>query len=146
MKKQQGTVLFFALIVLVLMTMIGVGLATNAGLSLRMAGTGSERLDAITKVQGAQKSLIADKDVRKLVANMIMLKVLPADLGSQLGTKNVLVMLRENTSCQRSSSASSTNLLRCHRVEITTTAEFGRHKVGKITQVIGVEQEILTGS
>ena len=45
-KRQQGIVLFFSLIVLVLMTLIGVALAVNSTQSLRMSGAGSERIEA----------------------------------------------------------------------------------------------------
>lgn len=144
--KQQGAVLFLALIVLVVMTIIGLGLATNSGLSLRMAGSASERIEAITQVQGAQRSVIATNDFRKLLANGTESVTLPADIGLQLGTKNALIMGSGEASCQRSSYASSTNLIRCRRAEITTTIEFGKHNMGEITQVVGIEQEILTGS
>ncbi|MGZ0787976.1 PilX N-terminal domain-containing pilus assembly protein, partial [Pseudomonas saponiphila] len=43
MKKQKGIVLFFALIILLLMTIIGVALAVNSTQSMRMSGAGSER-------------------------------------------------------------------------------------------------------
>ncbi len=52
MKKQQGVVLFFAIIVLLLMTIIGVSLATNSTMSLKMAGAGAERIEALNCAQG----------------------------------------------------------------------------------------------
>lgn len=46
MKRQKGVVLFFALIILIIMTVIGVALAVNSTQSLRMSGAGSERIEA----------------------------------------------------------------------------------------------------
>ncbi|MCD8558337.1 MAG: pilus assembly PilX N-terminal domain-containing protein, partial [Shewanella xiamenensis] len=52
MRKQKGIVLFFALIVLLLMTIIGVALAVNSTQSMRMSGAGSERIEAKSIADG----------------------------------------------------------------------------------------------
>ena len=54
MKKQEGMVLFFSLIILIIMTVIGVALAVNSSQSMKMAGAGSERVEAMSAAQGAQ--------------------------------------------------------------------------------------------
>ena len=59
MKNQRGVVLFFALIVLIIMRLIGVALAVNSTQSLRMAGAGAERIEAIAIANGALDSVIS---------------------------------------------------------------------------------------
>ncbi|MGS0726875.1 pilus assembly PilX family protein, partial [Shewanella sp. 0m-11] len=60
MQKQKGIVLFFSLIVLLIMTVIGVALAVNSTQSIRMAGAGSERVEAVAVARGAQDRVIAN--------------------------------------------------------------------------------------
>ena len=153
MKRQQGAVLVFALIVLVLMTMIGVGLVTNSGLSMRMAGNGSERIETSTKVQGAQEGLINNKKIQEQLSNID--DEISADKIKQIVENEKIATFDSNirissisngdVSCQRSSNASSSNLISCRRAEISTTATFGRID-GKMIVTTGIEQEVLTGS
>lgn len=58
MRKQKGIVLFFALIVLLLMTIIGVALAVNSTQSMRMSGAGSERIEAKSIADGGLEAAI----------------------------------------------------------------------------------------
>ena len=143
MKKQKGIVLFFSLIILLIMTVIGVALAINSNQSIRMAGAGSERVEAMAAAHGAQDSVI---DANKGV----VLASLPAGqtaAGTMLGVTSTITPLQLNdVGCQRSSTASSANLISCRRSEITSIAAFGRNNLGQLTIVAGVEQEVLTGS
>jgi type IV pilus assembly protein PilX len=139
-KKQQGIVLFFSLIVLVLMTLIGVALAVNATQSLRMAGAGSERLDAIASAQGAQdKAIFANAG--STMANMTAIST---TVDIELGVSNTLTpMTIGDVGCQRSTKANAANLIRCRRIEISSAATFGRSDMGLVTVITGIEQEVL---
>ncbi len=143
MKKQKGIVLFFSLIILVIMTVIGVALAVNSTQSIRMAGAGSERVEAMAAAHGALDSVI---DVNK----GLVLASLPAGItaaGTMLGVTSTITPLQlSDVGCQRSSDASSANLISCRRSEISSVAAFGRNNMGQLTVVAGVEQEVLTGS
>ncbi|MCF1428127.1 MAG: pilus assembly PilX N-terminal domain-containing protein [Shewanella sp.] len=147
MKKQQGVVLFFALIVLLIMTVIGVALAVNSSQSLRMAGAGSERVEALAAAQGAQARAINNNQGSNM-ANIDIDNVIhvPADATFPNASSDIVPRESGDVNCQRSADASSTNLISCRRMEITTTAKFGRDNLGSLTVVTGVEQEVLTGS
>ena len=138
MKKQKGIVLFFSLIILLIMTVIGVALAINSNQSIRMAGAGSERVEAMAAAHGAQDSVIA-ANAGNLLTN------LPAGItaaGTMLGVTSTMSPLQLNdVGCQRSSTASSG--ISCRRSEITSVAAFGRNNMGQLTVVAGVEQEMI---
>jgi type IV pilus assembly protein PilX len=143
MKRQQGMVLFFSLIILVIMTVIGVALAVNSTQSLRMAGAGSERVEAMMSAQGAQDKVI-DANQGTTMANMAAVTV---ENDPALGVTNTMTpMTIGDVSCQRSTKANSANLISCRRVEISSAAVFGRSQLGLVTVVSGIEQEVLTGS
>ncbi|MGI2257743.1 pilus assembly PilX family protein [Shewanella sp. GXUN23E] len=145
MKKQQGVVLFFSLIVLLMMTVIGVALAVNSSQSLRMAGAGSDRVEALAAAQGAQAIELADKSGSQL-ANLDSTIVETRTLSGITSTNTIDPLEFGDVNCQRSADASSTNLISCRRMEISTEAKFGRDNLGRLTVVTGVEQEVLTGS
>jgi type IV pilus assembly protein PilX len=138
-KKQQGIVLFFSLIVLVLMTLIGVALAVNSTQSLRMAGAGSERLDAMASAQGAQdKTIVANADT---MANMTAIST---TIDNELGVSSTLTpMSIGDVGCQRSPAATGQNLINCLRFEISSAATFGRSEMGLVTVISGIEKEVL---
>ncbi|MBE7215623.1 pilus assembly PilX N-terminal domain-containing protein [Shewanella benthica] len=143
MKKQKGIVLFFSLIILLIMTVIGVALAVNSNQSIRMAGAGSERVEAMAAAHGAQDSVIAT-NAGTLLTNLSP-GITPA--GTMLGVTSTMSPLQLNdVGCQRNSKASSANLISCRRSEIISIAAFGRNNLGQLTIVAGVEQEVLTGS
>ncbi|MBW8184441.1 pilus assembly PilX family protein [Shewanella nanhaiensis] len=142
MKKQKGMILFFSLIVLVIMTVIGVALAVNSTQSIRMAGAGSERVEAMAAAHGALDSVI-DNNQGVALANLTG----EVNAGTMLGVASTITPLQlDDVSCQRSANASSSNLISCRRSEITSVSSFGRNNMGRLTVVGGVEQEVLTGS
>lgn len=142
-QKQQGIVLFFSLIILVIMTVIGVALAVNATQSLRMAGAGSERVEAMLSAQGAQdKVIIANQGTT--LTNMAAVSV-QNDLA--LGVTNTMTpLVNDDVPCARAPKATGPNLISCRRVEISSAAAFGRSQLGRVTVVSGIEQKVLTGS
>lgn len=145
MKNQKGVVLFFALIVLILMTLIGVALAVNSTQSLRMAGAGAERIEANAIANGALESVI-NKYKGAAFANMMV-----SQPDSLLGGKQLLVPMPwdgtvKDVSCQRSSKANGANLISCRRLEVESVRAFGRESLGQLEVVAGIEQEVLTGS
>ncbi|MCH4293320.1 pilus assembly PilX N-terminal domain-containing protein [Shewanella sp. 3B26] len=143
MKKEQGMVLFFSLIILVIMTVIGVALAVNSGQSLRMAGAGAERVEALAEAQGAQDRAI---DTQK-GATLANLNAQTTVNDPSLNVTSTLSPLAAgDVSCQRNTKASSANLISCRRVEVQSSTRFGRKNLGQLTVVAGVEQEVLTGS
>ncbi|MGL4711555.1 MAG: pilus assembly PilX family protein [Shewanella sp.] len=141
MKKQQGIVLFFALIVLLLMTLIGVALAVNSTQSLRMAGAGAERIEAKAIADGGLQQVISNYQ-GALFANLNDEKTETEFNGTQRLTPLPLTGVKD-VGCQRTGSASGANLVSCRRVEISSTRTFGRDDLGQLTVVVGVEQEVL---
>jgi len=143
MKKQKGVVLFFSLIVLMIMTVIGVSLAVNSSQSMRMAGAGSERIEAMASAHGALDSVI-NANQGAILAN------LPAgetNAGTMLGVTSTITPLQlDDVSCQRTTKPNSANLISCRRSEISNVASFGRSNMGQLSIITGIEQEVLTGS
>lgn len=146
--RQQGAILFFALIILFIMTMIGTGLALNSGMTLRMAGAGTERLQALSAVKGAQSNILSDPLLQKQLANISTDFSPEISIATDtLNSTTILHPLHKNdVNCQRTSQAHASNLVSCRRLEMHTSTTFGRHNLGSVTVISGIEQEILTGS
>ncbi|MCL1092031.1 pilus assembly PilX N-terminal domain-containing protein [Shewanella profunda] len=144
MSKQRGIVLFFALIVLIIMTVIGVALAVNSTQSLRMSGAGSERIEAKALADGGLQQVIANYQ-GALFANLGLVTSETLFNGTQQLTPLPLTGVRD-VSCQRTDRATGANLVSCRRVEISSTATFGRDDLGQVTVVAGIEQQVLTGN
>lgn len=142
-ERQQGVVLFFSLIVLVLMTLIGVALAVNSTQSLRMAGAGSERLDAMASAKGSQ-----DKTILANTGNTLTTMIITSTtMDNDLGVSNTLTpLVVGDVPCQRSIIPNSGASISCRRVEVSSAASFGRSDMGLVTVVAGIEQEVITGS
>ncbi|GHB11421.1 pilus assembly protein PilX [Shewanella indica] len=143
-RQQRGVVLFFALILLIILTLIGVALAVNSSQSLRMAGAGAERVEAkaladgglhavITEYAGAPFANVKDEVGLDRFYGKQVISPLP-----ETGVKDV--------SCQRTSNATGANLVSCRRFQITSTVSYGRDSLGSLTVASGVEQQILTGN
>ncbi|MBT1443515.1 pilus assembly protein PilX [Shewanella sp. JM162201] len=143
MKKQRGMVLFFALIVLIIMTVIGVALAVNSGQSLRMAGAGAERIEAMSWAQGAQDKAI---DVNRGATLANLSAEITEDNTALSSQSKIAPLTLGDVNCQRTPRASGANLISCKRAEVTTTATFGRKGLGQVIVVSGIEQEVLSGS
>ncbi|MCH1925444.1 pilus assembly PilX N-terminal domain-containing protein [Shewanella sp. C32] len=153
LQRQRGVVLFFALILLVVMTFIGVALALNSGQSLRMAGAGSERVDAkavadgglaavLNGMSGGNLATLMQRTERSLFNGAQVLTPLPLVDDGAGGLK----VLPQNVSCKRSANASDTTLIRCRRVEVSSSVVYGRDNLGQLTVTEGVEQQVLNGS
>ncbi|CAM2800813.1 PilX N-terminal domain-containing pilus assembly protein [Shewanella amazonensis] len=154
MNKQKGIVLFFALIVLIIMTVIGVALAVNSTQSLRMAGAGAERIEAKALADGGVAAVLLNKTPAFLATMTAIDSANSYSGGAQVltplplvddGTGN-LVVQPKNVSCQRSAAASGTDLFKCRRIEISSQVNFGRDNLGQVIVVTGIEQEVLSGS
>lgn len=139
-RKEKGIVLFFSIIILLIMTVIGVALAVNSTQSIRMAGAGSERIEAMANAHGALDRLVDSNkgtDFASLTAN-------PADItDSEFPVTSSLSLLADNGVCKRSSQATQPDLIGCVTIEISSQATFGRNNMGQLTVVSGIEQEIL---
>ncbi|MGL5359480.1 MAG: pilus assembly PilX family protein [Shewanella sp.] len=141
MKNQQGIVLFFALIVLIIMTVIGVALAVNSSQSLRMSGAGSERVESKAIADGGLQAVIV-KYQGSLFANLNAVK--PEALFNSTQQLTPLPLTgAQNVGCQRTANATGANLVNCRRIEISSTKAFGRDNLGQLTVVAGVEQQVL---
>lgn len=153
MKKQRGVVLFFALIVLLLMTIIGVALAVNSTQSMRMSGAGSERIEAKSIADGGLEAAIAVNQGTMLttLSNVASAREFGSSqtltpIPYEVDALGNVIIAAKDVGCQRSIKANSGSLISCRRVEISSTATFGRDNLGQLTVVAGVEQEVLTGS
>jgi type IV pilus assembly protein PilX len=154
MQKQKGVVLFFSLIVLIIMTVIGVALAVNSTQSLRMAGAGAERIEAKALADGGVAAVLLNKTPAFLATMSNVDSANNYSGGTQVLTPLPLVddgagglkVEPKNVSCQRSADASGTDLFKCRRVEISSQVSFGRDGLGQLTVVTGIEQEVLSGS
>ncbi|MBR9729533.1 pilus assembly protein PilX [Shewanella intestini] len=142
-KKQQGIVLFFSLIILLLLTIIGVALAVNANQSIRMAGAGSEQVAAREMAVGAQEQALHDTQG----ATMANIDAPITINNPKLHVSSTIKPLTKNdVSCQRTSQAFAVNTISCRRSEIESAAKYGRGGHGKLVIDTGVEQEVFTGS
>ncbi|RYV02564.1 pilus assembly protein PilX [Shewanella sp. OPT22] len=127
MQKQKGVVLFFAIIVLLLLTIIGVSLATNSSMSLMMAGSGTERLEALLTAQGKLKNGVEAIRMGNEVAEDIIIR-------------------NDRLTCPRVGNANSNNQgavvnkFICR--EIGATETYGRNDAGQVTVVVGVNNII----
>jgi type IV pilus assembly protein PilX len=154
MKKQRGIVLFFSLIVLIIMTVIGVALAVNSTQSLRMSGAGSEFLAAKALADGGVSAVLLNKPTSYFAT---LAKIDPEN-GYSGGIQTLtplplvddgtgtLVIDPKDVACQRSQVASGTNLFSCRRIQISSEVKFGRSGFGRVSVVTGIEQEVLNGS
>ncbi|GIU45843.1 pilus assembly protein PilX [Shewanella sairae] len=139
MGKQKGMVLFFSLIVLIIMTVIGVALAVNSNQSIKMAGAGSERIEAMTAAQGAQDRVIDINEGTTLI-----------NLSSQMVTNDVALGVTNTlepvgSACQRIVKAHGMKI-GCNKIDISSTAVFGRNDLGELTVVTGIEQQFRAGN
>ncbi|ESE40763.1 type iv pilus assembly protein [Shewanella decolorationis S12] len=135
------------------MTIIGVALAVNSTQSMRMSGAGSERIEAKAIADGGLEAAIeANKGTSLATLSNV-------STGTEFGAQQTLTPIpfevdaggnviigAKDVGCQRSTKANSGNIISCRRVEISSTANFGRDNLGQLTVVAGVEQEVLTGS
>ncbi|KFZ38267.1 pilus assembly protein PilX [Shewanella mangrovi] len=143
LNRQTGVVLFFALILLIVMTVIGVALAVNAGQSLRMAGAGAERIEAKATADGGLATVFNE------TAPSFWATMTTSGAQTVLGSSAFSLPKGEtpaNVSCQRTEAASGTNLISCRRVEVSNSVTYGRSGLGSITVTQGIEQEVLNGS
>ncbi len=152
MKKQQhGIVLFFALIVLILMTIIGVALASNSTQSLQMASSGAERLEAISKVNGSQERFLNQNQGSAVMTDLIA-PLLMSD--SVMNAKHIIKPVGCNqdemgnctsqildTDCGRSATGSSA--FKCRKIEVSTSAKYGRNNLGTVNICSAIEQQVL---
>lgn len=139
-RKEKGIVLFFSIIILLIMTVIGVALAVNSTQSIRMAGAGSERIEAMANAHGAQDRLI-DSSEGKTFAT---LPANPADItDSEFPVTSSLNRLSGGGNCIRPIHATEPGLIACVTIEISSQATFGRNNMGQLTVVSGIEQEVL---
>ncbi|MBM7071564.1 pilus assembly protein PilX [Shewanella sp. 202IG2-18] len=127
MKKQNGIVLFFAIIVLLLLTIIGVSLAVNSSMSIQMSGAGSEKIEALLTAQGKLKDGVTAIREGRAVG----------------GDVNVRIA---RLPCPRLASANSddqgavVNNFVCREIGVTET--YGKNNLGQLTVVFGVKNII----
>ncbi|PMG43201.1 pilus assembly PilX N-terminal domain-containing protein [Shewanella sp. 10N.286.52.B9] len=140
-KNQQGIVLFFSLVVLIVMTIIGVALAVNSSQSLRMAGAGSDRLAALSQAQGGLNIVIADS-----VKHDFTYRTVNDDVTEMDGEQEIKLMPENNpgieVDCQRTEKANAVHLIGCRRFEVSSAVTFGRSGYGELTVTSGIEQEV----
>ncbi|QYJ99575.1 pilus assembly PilX N-terminal domain-containing protein [Shewanella alkalitolerans] len=144
MKKQQGIVLFLSLIILIIMTVIGVALAVNSTQSLRMSGAGSERIEAKAIADGGLAKVINDYGGATF-ANLSGKVTENVFNGTQVITPLPETAVKD-VGCQRTANATGANLVSCRRAQVTSSVDFGRDKLGSLTVVSGIEQQVLTGN
>ncbi|MCL1051238.1 pilus assembly PilX N-terminal domain-containing protein [Shewanella abyssi] len=137
MRKQRGVVLFFSIIILLIMTVIGVALAVNSTQSIRMAGAGSERIEAMSHAHGAQDRLISS-------TNFTNLPVTPSTVrDSEFSVISTLTPLSDGeVGCVRSSQPDQVGMIYCIPIEVSSRVTFGRNGMGQLTVVSGIEQEL----
>lgn len=141
MKRQKGVVLFFALIILIIMTVIGVALAVNSTQSLRMSGAGSERIEAKAIADGGLEQIVSDYSGEQFANLNVVTDT--AVFNSSQKLKPLPETGVRDVGCQRTANAMGANLVNCRRVEISSTSIFGRDNLGQLTVVAGVEQQVL---
>ncbi|MGS0691013.1 pilus assembly PilX family protein [Shewanella sp. 30m-9] len=143
MQKQKGVVLFFALIVLLMMTVIGVALAVNSTQSIRMAGASSERVVAKSEAKGGQDRVIVNNSGRNF-ANVNTMN--PVKDPSFNVTSSFIALSDGDVDCARKVHASQASVIDCVPIEVSSQSTYGRSNMGRLTLVAGIEQEVLANS
>ncbi|WP_299492191.1 PilX N-terminal domain-containing pilus assembly protein [uncultured Shewanella sp.] len=138
MRNQQGMVLFFSLIVLLIMTVIGVAVAMNATQSLRMSQAGSDRVKANIALQGALNTVVMNNEGSTL-ANLDDPQVI---IDAAYNVTSTLTPLYDgDVACARSSRPTAG--IECRKIELSSEITFGRGNLAQLTRVSGLEQEVL---
>lgn len=138
MKNQQGMVLFFSLIVLLIMTVIGVAIAMNATQSLRMSQAGSQRVQANIAVQGAINTVVMNNE-GSVLANLDAPLVLTDPTYNV--TSTLTPLYEGDVVCARSTRPTAG--VECRKIELSSEIHFGRGNLAQLTRVSGLEQEVL---
>ena len=143
MVRQKGVVLFFSLIVLLIMTVIGVALAVNSTQSIRMAGAGSERVEAVAVAHGAQDRVIANNSG----TNLALIRTVTTIVDGTFDVINTLTPLSDgDVDCMRALHPDQVGKIDCVPMEISSEVTFGRSDMGRLTVVAGIEQKVLAGT
>ncbi|GLS82560.1 pilus assembly PilX family protein [Paraferrimonas haliotis] len=141
LNNQQGIVLFFALVVLLILTVIGTSLAVSSGFSARMATTSAERVESLHTINGSQLRLI-DEEAAKQGESLFVKGVGTTSVtDANTGVASDIKFLVE-TGCRRSSSASSASTFSCRQSEVASQVSFGKNNRGNIGIVSAVEQPV----
>jgi len=138
MKTQQGMVLFFSLIVLLIMTVVGVAIAMSSTQSLRMSQAGAERVKASVAVQGALNAVVVDNQ-GSVLANLD--EPLAINNPAYQATSTLTPLTEGDVACARSTRPTAG--VACRKIEVTSQVSFGRDNTAQLFFVTGLEQEVL---
>ncbi|WP_341503065.1 pilus assembly PilX N-terminal domain-containing protein [Gallaecimonas sp. GXIMD4217] len=147
-QKQQGLVLFVALIFLVILAVLGISLVANSTMDARMAGSAAERTEALQQSNG-----MLDNTILHASTNQVFISPEPNYGTGGLswaasGAQPTLTTLKAETSCGRKEKGNDTSAFACRHLETTAPVEYGRKNAGRIASTYGVEQPVIgkTGS
>ncbi|MCL1123050.1 pilus assembly PilX family protein [Shewanella surugensis] len=138
MKDQQGMVLFFSLIILLIMTVVGVAIAMSSTQSLRMSQAGADRVKASVAVQGALNAVVLDNQGSVLANLYDSLVINDPDYQA---TSTLIPLNEGDVPCARSTRPTAG--VACRKVEVTSQVSFGRDNAAQLSFVTGLEQEVL---
>ncbi|WP_019615576.1 hypothetical protein [Psychromonas ossibalaenae] len=140
-KKQQGAVLFFVLITLPMLVVLGLMLVENSSVDLKMVDARVVRNDSNIRLTSAASALLTSIKTPSLFANAEngegISEPVPLDVSN-------VVTVKSEVNCMRRKDANGDDF-QCRYLEVKFTHQFGREKKdssrwGSNSMAIGVEQ------
>ncbi len=128
MKQQKGVVLFFAIIVLLLLTIIGVSLAVNSSMSLQMSNAGSERLEVVNEIN------------EQLQNRFLEIQGMDVDQIDALLPNPDIIRLPQQVGTARD--CTNNNAFCCVIYEVSQTVEYGKFDIAHPPVAFGIEKPV----
>ena len=141
MKRQEGIVIIVVFLVLLVLTMIAVGLATSARMTVQMTAATNARSEAWHLANGAQAGFVESQRLARggsaLVNNAGV--AIATDLSGVVNT----LTFRVETQCRRSRSATAVGIVACRHSELQSAVTYGKNSRGSLSVLAGIEQPVL---
>lgn len=141
MKRQEGIVIIVVFLVLLVLTMIAVGLATRARMTVQMTAATNARSEAWHLANGAQAGFVESQRLARggsaLVNNAGV--AIATDLSGVVNT----LTFRVETQCRRSRSATAVGIVACRHSELQSAVTYGKNSRGGLSVLAGIEQPVL---
>lgn len=146
--KQHGMVLVIALILLLPITLLAISIMQWSREDLKMVSASSTNMNTQQYTRGILEKTLVTANLTSLIGKLTTttsgsISVTTADSK----TVTVPLTLTAETTCRRSSTASSTNVISsCRYVTASTDDTYAKNNIGALTMVMGIEQPMVSTS
>lgn len=145
MKRQQGLVLVVGMLLLLVLTMIALGLASNTRSSNQLSAASLARESAMHRINGAQEKFFEQQRLAREASLLVTTTDSVTVNDTEYNVDNRASFLVE-TGCRRTRNATSSTVMGCRQNEVSTTVRFGKNQRGQLAATTGVEQPVLVAS